>query len=189
MKFKNKSSILKPPAFCWNSLVFINMRKVSTLPNLALKALKIVPASKQKWYSFDKKELHVYLLKLHSNPPPLSPPHTHTHTRTQTQTKPSTNKPNPQISHKPAIPPTNHRQPSQIPDKPPTNRYQPKILIFFPWRHFLWWLINSGPKNRIIFHSSTLLPNPRERRNGYIFLMFLTHFAFHLLHCTYFYHH
>ena len=147
-----------------------------------------------KWYSFEKKELNVYLLKLHSNPPP-PPTHTDTHTHTHTnqtiqkQAKPTNQ---PQTSHTTHKSPTiqlYQTQPSQIPDKPPTNRYQPKILIFFPWRHFLWWLINSGPKNRIIFHSSTLLPNPRQKRSGYIFLMFLTHFAFHLLHCTYFYHH
>ena len=132
-KVQNISNILKPTAFCWKSFVFINMSKVSTLPNLALKALKIVPASKQKWYSFHKKELNVFLIKFQSKslspslpPPPPFPTHTHTHT----QTKPSTNKPNPQISQKPVIPPTNYRKPSHIkhnPDKYRTNH--PLIFI------------------------------------------------------------
>ena len=62
MKFKIKS-ILKPPAFCLSSPIFINTEKVPTLPNLALKALEIVSASKQKFYIFNQKEM-----KLTKNP-------------------------------------------------------------------------------------------------------------------------
>ena len=51
------SSIVKPPAFCWNSLVFVNMEKVTTSPNPALKALVIFSDSKRKFYIRNQKKL------------------------------------------------------------------------------------------------------------------------------------
>ena len=57
------SSILKPPAFCLSCLIFLNTEKVPTVPNIALKALEIVSASKQKFYIFNQKEM-----KLTKNP-------------------------------------------------------------------------------------------------------------------------
>ena len=161
------------------------MRKVSTLPNLALRDLKIVSASKKK-YTADKKGLNVCLLKLHSTPLPThTHTHTHRHTRTHTQTiqttqkltKPSTNKPNPKISHKSAIPPTNHQQTSHITHNP--AKYQTNYpLIFisqilnssFP-EDIFYDSGHTGHKNHI-FHPTTLLPNPREKRNRNIFLSF-----------------
>ena len=150
--------------------------------------------------------MNVCLLKLHSNAPrPNARTHTHTHTQrdthtqhthihthTHTQTKPSTNKANPKISHKSAIPPTNHQQTSHITHNPAKYRtnyplifISQKLNCSFPEDIFY----DSGHKNRNIFHPTTLLPNTREKRKRCIFFIFLTHFAFRLLHCTVLYHH
>ena len=154
------------------------MRKVSTLSNLALKALKIVPASKQKWYTVDKKGLNVCLLKLHSNPPHPHPPHTHTQT-IQTIHKQAKPKNQPQTSHTT----TSHQQTSHITHNPAKYRTNyPLIFISqklhssFPEDIFY----DSGHKNRNIFHPTTLLPNTREKRNRWIFLSswHISHFAF-----------
>ena len=73
-----------------------------------------------------------------------------------------------ETTNKPAKPPKNHPETSQIPNKSPTN--QPKITLFFSWRHFVWTATFS-------------LPIPREKRKRCISLMFLLDFAFHLLQC------
>ena len=106
----------------------------------------------------------------------------------ETTHKPPTKHPQiSQTTHKSATSPTNqsyHPQTSQIPEKPPTN--QPEISCFFPWRHFLWLGINSGPKNRNISHPTKYDPftHPAREEKWMQFLIFLPDFIFHLLHFT-----
>ena len=61
-----------------------------------------------------------------------------------------------QTTQKPPKPSTNNPKTSQTTHKPPTNH--PKIASFFPWRHFLWFGINSGPKNRNNCHPTKYDP-------------------------------
>ena len=76
-----------------------------------------------------------------------------------------------------------HKLPTNQPNHPLINQ---KSNPSFPEEIFLWLSINSGPKNRNICHPTKygLLPNPLEKRNGFIFLMFLPDFAFRPLHST-----
>ena len=58
------SSILKPATFCWSCLVFISIKKMSTVPSLALEALEIISIRNQKELKLLACRLKIYIVVL-----------------------------------------------------------------------------------------------------------------------------